>query len=126
MLKIPKSQTIMSRFPGQSGRPLFASATTYDALEVEEGEESEEEEQPADVQGIVPDRYVGTWLPVRPSNDSVAVLLRMHQSQPSLLLKKLNALRALNNESRIDRRKNRYLSSPKLLLTERIQIALKM
>jgi len=41
-----------------SGRPIFASKTTFDALAVESGEESEEEEQPSGSDGDAGQRFV--------------------------------------------------------------------
>lgn len=77
----------MSRFPGQNGRPLFASATTYDALEVEEGEESEEEQSTEFQETAISDRCVDMSLPFLlyvQRITIVTVFLRIHRSQPSL------------------------------------------
>lgn len=63
----------MSRFNGPSVRPGFASKTTFDALEVDSGEETEEEVSELD--SPVPDRFVIVFV-------VILMIYRVHQCIP--------------------------------------------
>lgn len=85
------SADIMSKFNASTPKTIFASKTTFDALAVDSGEESEEEERPSDIENTQERLVVhfrrGTYI-----HYALAVRRRNRLNQLNPLLKRRNAL----------------------------------
>jgi hypothetical protein len=66
----------MSRFNGSTVRPIFASKTTFDALAVDSGEESEE----LTTEPETPERFVSALFPPNFAIYQWLVCYKTHQS----------------------------------------------